>query len=284
MSYNDRFWSIKRKRKFKRISSQLRKNFTKRKAIFWIVTLAVVIWIVWYITLQYTFLSASHKINSLSYSQETMRQYNNPYIFKDIDTAFIWKNFYVAKYIQYGELLSEIQQKYPIVASLDLDTAQNGFVMNINFIQPHIVFQQWIREVWIYNGYEFDIFSGSDIASGIVKIKLPEFTSWYQDLSGIFYKVSEERLVFQMEKLHEFFGTENLKSITYIPWWEKTIISLQDNKEVVIANDKEISKQLEKYLMLKEHYQSQWALIKQIDLWSLEDIFIVSNENFINSK
>ena len=262
------------KKKWKKTSKRKFINFFKKKYI-WIFSffLVLTIFLGFYFLLQSTIFAKENKIKEINFSKKSVKQYDNPYLYKKLKNTLSWKNIFFVKYFKKENLLKSIKKDFPLVEYFKIyKNSSNNIAIDILYKQPSLIFDNWKNIFISYKENFYSISTWDQIISGKNSISLPSYTQSINSFSGFFHKISEKKLKFQISKIKEIIWKDNIKSIKYLPWWIKTIVNLK-NKVIYFSNNKDISEQLKKYVILKRNY-SKFKDIKEIDLGSTKNVII----------
>jgi hypothetical protein len=278
-THNKKIINIRRIWKKTKIKSrELRKflktiNSLKEKKIIWII-IWIILLILWInILIQKTIYKSENTINKISFTKADMWEYDNPYLYKDIQETLEWKNYYHYKFFRLEEFQEKLKEEYFIVEKLEIQKTKNlKYIVNIDFTKPDIIVKDWIRTVGIINGNFFDIYKGNSIWTWIINILIPEYIQNFKNFDGFFNKVKEKEFLLQMNTLNIFFEW-NLDNIQYLPWWSRTIITTLDWKTIFFSNIKPLSKQL-KRLYILQNDNNLYNTYNEIDLGSLDEIIV----------
>lgn len=270
------FWSKKPLKDGFKFNKNSVKNIKKNRNIIIIITIITLL-IIWinYVLNKTIFLPKYH-ITKVNFSEDTLAVDNNPYLFKDIKQNLIGKNYFIVSKFKKKTIELEIKDKYKTVKNIDIFfVTDNNIWVDISFHKPNIIFQSELGYLWSKNWMLFEIFSWSTYLSWAEIIHLPEYFNYKNEteLEWFFYLTKEKDLTFQIAEIKDFIGKDKIEKITYLPWWWKTILNLVNKKNIYFDNTKSISEQIEKLVSLQKNY-SEYETIKEIDLWSMDNIII----------
>ncbi len=235
---------------------------------FWYVFIAVIlIFGIRYIVARTVFAS-QFTIQKIVYDSGSVGLYDNPYLYKDIRQALLGQNFYLYKWFSKTELLDRLQASFPIVKDLQLFYLdKNTIAASVRFHDPDIVFYQGDSKYAVFEQSSYLLLPQNTLWQDVLRVALPSYITWLQNLDGIFYRIAAKDLVQQIKIIQSYFTRP--KNIVYLPGAERTLVVTADNKNVYINNLQDITQQLQKIDRLKQYYPDLVQL-KEIDLWSLD--------------
>jgi len=234
---------------------------------FWIFfgLFVLIYWV--FLLLKNTIFASEYLIKKVDYSLSSVVQYDNPYLYKKISTLLKWENYYVTAWNK-SDILESVQTEFPFVSDiLMVYKPVNAMIVKVLFDKPDFLFIYEDHKFGVYKSNLFEIYSGNTIWSGLIKINVVSFFSWLSMLTGIFYKYPADKLLADVQLLKQ--GFSRIESLSYIPGWSRIIVNLDKWIKVYINTMVDIQKQIKNYQLLKKYY-SDFALLKEIDLGSLE--------------
>lgn len=278
-SSNRKIINIKKiKRKNRTKSKELRKIFKKievlkQKKIIWLIIWAILL-IIWInILIQKTVYKAENLINEISFTKKNMEEYDNPYLYRDIQEELEWKNYYHYKLFKLKDFEEQLKEKYFVIKELKIQKTKNlKYLIDISFIKPDIILQDWVRNIWMIDWNFFDIYEWNNIWSWVNSILIPEYTQSLKTLDWFFNKINKEEFLLQINTINIFFEW-NINSIKYLPGWSKTLVNTLDGKKIYFNNIKPLSEQLEK-LYIYQSDKNLYEKYKEIDLGSLDEVIV----------
>lgn len=234
----------------------------------WIIII-IIIFLYWlYLISQKTLLKSENIIRNVEISSDTLKQYDNPYIIKDIKNYIIGKNIYLLKMFNKDNLLQEIQNNYPIVKEIILSkNSSYTAVVEIEYFQPDLVIKSQDKKFGYYKSYDFDIFSGNNIGSGVTTFELPTYSSGVDSIYGLFFDRNISKFKEQIEFIQDV--VPDVVRTVYLPGGEKILIVLWNKKRIYLNIISDIPEQIQKLLRLQQYY-IDYDKISTIDLWSLK--------------
>ena len=192
--------------------------------------------------------------------------YDDPYLYKRINTRIKGENYYVVKMYK-SRVLNDIQSQYPMVTDIGVDyRSSNTVFVKLTFKPIDMVIRNQDIRFALIGSTLLQIYSWNKIANNIKILDLPEYLSGMNTLSGLFYRQPATGLVQQTELIYQWFP--GLDHVEYLPWGERSIVYL-DGKKFYINNLGDISNQIRNYQLLKKYYKD-YAQLSEIDLGSLE--------------
>ncbi len=220
----------------------------------------------WYYFLSRSIFAHQYVIKRVVYSSWNITWYDEPYLYKRINTWVKGENYYVVKMYR-SRILHDIQSTYPMVSAIDVAyVSSNTVSINLTFIPIDMVIRNQTQRYVLINGKLLQVYSWNKITNGIKILDMPSYLTGVQSLSGLFYRQQASWLVQQIELLYQWFP--GLDHIEYLPWWERSIVYLE-NKKFYINNGADIANQIRNYQLLKKYYK-EYASLEDIDLGSLE--------------
>jgi len=269
-------WNIIKNRRIKlpRINMFIKFNPKVIKILLIITFFVFLIFALIYIFKKTVFLP-ENIIQIVNYNQSSINQYDEPYLYKKVSTLIKWQNYYRTKYFNQWKILDQVFKEFPIINDFEINYVKNNVVnVKIFFNKPDLVIKNQDLSFWIYRWYTFQIYSGNTIWSWAQKIYLPGYLSWVNSIDWIFFDITFDDFINKMYSILKNFP-EN-KRVIYLPWWERTIVEMDESRRIYINNAKDLDLQFKNYALLKKYY-SNFANLKEVDLWSLEtDKIIVS--------
>ncbi len=206
-------------------------------------------------------------IEKITYSKVSVDDYDNPYLYKKISDLIKYENYYVISKLRKWSILQQIREEFPIVKSIKIIQPQKYYAsVHIDFHEPDIVFKLDDRKFGVWWSYDFEIFSGNQIGDGTFSVELPQYLSWIESLHGLFYEISPEKLIRDIDIISQWF--QWYTRIVYLPWSSMTIVFIWE-KRVYLNNKNPLQFQIDNYHLLMKYYNEANSL-KLIDLGSLE--------------
>lgn len=246
------------------------KTLTRQQYLNFLWPLFILLFVVFGVTiiLQKTLFDTTNYITDIQRSSESIQQYDNPYLYQDIQEHLSGKNVYTLNYFWYAGLLWSLQQKYPTLTRMQVNkTLANAVAVELDFIKPDILFQLQERKFGIWKWWILEVFSGNTIADEVFTVHLPLYASGIQFIDGIFYDVPQEQLLQDLYMIHNAFP--QAERIVYMPWSQTTVVFVY-KKKIYINHTHDISAQMRMFYGLEKYY-TWFSNLGVIDLGSLED-------------
>lgn len=274
-------------RPFKRSNHHtIKKNFRKVKLIypkinfsiksFRIVILAIIFsyWV--FFVIKNTFFKKENYIQNISYSKESVENYNDPYLYSEISKSLKWENYYVVSKLKRKLFLNKIKTSFPMVKNMKIvKSGPYSVAVWIDFYEPEIVIKLWDRRFAVMWDYNYEIFSGNSIWDDIFYAELPQYASWIDSLYWLFHEISQDQFIHDMYFFAEAFP--DYDRIVYLPWSFMTVIILKSGLRIYVNNQNSLIWQVENYNLIKQYYKD-FDSLKTIDLWSLQWDKIIVNK------
>ena len=274
-------------RPFKRSNHHtIKKNFRRVKLIypkinfsiksFRIVILAIIFsyWV--FFVIKNTFFKKENYIQNISYSKESVENYNDPYLYSEISKSLKWENYYVVSKLKRKLFLNKIKTSFPMVKNMKIvKSGPYSVAVWIDFYEPEIVIKLWDRRFAVMWDYNYEIFSGNSIWDDIFYAELPQYASWIDSLYWLFHEISQDQFIHDMYFFAEAFP--DYDRIVYLPWSFMTVIILKSGLRIYVNNQNSLIWQVENYNLIKQYYKD-FDSLKTIDLWSLQWDKIIVNK------
>ena len=228
----------------------------------------VVIFSYWiFFIIKHTIFRTENYIEKVYYSQASIDNYDNPYLYKKISELIKNENYYVVSKFKKWSILDVLQNQFPIVKNIKIIQPKKfAASVRVDFYYPDMVFKLWDRKFGILWDYDFEIFSGNKLSDSIFSIDLPEYVSWIDSLHWLFFEISADKLMYDMDIISQWFT--GYTRIVYLPWSSMTLVFIGD-KKIYLNNKNSLTGQINNYELLMKYYNEASSL-KIIDLWSLE--------------
>lgn len=216
--------------------------------------------------LQRSIFNHQYIVKRVVYASWDIAWYDEPYLYKRINTRIKGENYYVVRLFK-SRVLDEIKSTYPMVSDISFEyVSSNTVSVKLTFIPIDMVIRNQGVKFALIGSTVLQIYTGNKIGNGIKVLDLPSYLSGMNSLSGLFFRQPATWLVQQIELLYQWFPW--LDHIEYLPWWERSIVYL-DGKKFYINNGADISNQIRNYQLLKKYYK-EYNSLEDIDLGSLE--------------
>jgi len=225
---------------------------------------ALVYW--WFLLLRNSIFAHEYVIKRVMYDSWDIARYDDPYLYKRINTRVKGENYYVVNMYK-SRVLKDIQSLYPMITDLVIEyVSSNTISVKLTFKPIDIVIRNQDIRFALIGSTILQIYSWNKIAKGIKILDLPPYLSGMNSLSGLFYRQPATWLIQEIELLYQWFP--GLDHIEYLPWGERSIVYL-DGKKFYISNLSDIPNQIRNYQLLKKYYK-EYNSLEDIDLGSLE--------------
>lgn len=242
-------------------------NTPKIPAVFFWVLFFGLLSIYWiFLLLKYTIFVPEYRIHQIDYAQSSVDIYDDPYLYKTISSLIKWENVYILSW-NFSEILSSVQERYPFVQDIIIVYKQpNTVLVKLLFDSPDLVLRHNGSKFGVYKETLFELFSGNTLGSGTIWLDVLSFSSGSY-LTWIFYQQSAKKTLDDVLMIKQWLT--GIASISYLPWAHRMIVYLGNGQKVYVNNAIDIQPQIANYQLLKKYY-SDFNLLKEIDLWSLE--------------
>lgn len=225
---------------------------------------ALIYW--WFFLLKSSIFNHQYVIKRVLYNSGDIAWYDDPYLYKSINTWIKWENYYVVNMYK-SKVLADIKKTYPMITDINIEyVSSNTVSIKLEFRPIDMVIRNQDVRFALIGSTLLPIYSWNKLAQNIKILDLPWYLSWMNLLSGLFYRQSATELTQQIELIAQSFS--GLDHIEYLPWWERSIVFI-DGKKLYISNLGDILNQIRNYQLLKKYYKD-YSQLQDIDLWSLE--------------
>jgi len=274
-------------RPFKRSNHHtIKKNFRKVKLIypkinfsikaFRIVILSIIFSYGIFFIIKNTFFKKENYIQNISYSKESVDDFNDPYLYSEISKSLKWENYYVVSKLKRKSFLNKIKSEFPMVKNMKIvKSGPYSVAIWIDFYEPDIIIKLWDRRFAIMWNYNFEIFSGNTIWEDVFYAELPQYASGIDSLYWLFHEISQNQFIHDMHFFAEAFP--DYDRIVYLPWSSMTVIILKSWLRIYVNNQNSLEWQVENYNLIKQYYKD-FNSLRTIDLGSLQWDKIIVNK------
>lgn len=212
-----------------------------------------------------TAFSQEYTIKTIKYSTSDMQIISNTWLYNQISSLLKKENFYISR-LSKNSILTEIQKNYPSISDIVFSMVWESVIyVDLDFKEPDLILKLENKKFWLYGNTIIELSSGSKLSAWKKTLFLPEYLSWAKALSGLFYRIPSNKLIEQVNTIAALLP--NLEQITYLPWWEKTIVYMPKWQMLYFNNMVDVVEQVKYYNLLKSYY-TDFAKIKEVDLWS----------------
>lgn len=252
------------------------RSFLKELSLVVIVLLAIVFLVV--LTLQKTVFSYENTIQTVSFTDESIQRYNDPYVYKALQDALEWMNYYYYRFLGKGFALDEVQHQFPFVQDIEIVYMNAGFMkLHVSYEEPHMVIENTPYRWGIYGDIWYPLFSWNTLWSWQRVLYFPQYLTGTSTLSGLFFPLSASRITQHFHAIRD--NVPDVEKVVYLAWGEKMAVLLAWGKRVFVNNRKDIYPQLIKLSVFQSHFKAMstglmYENIGQIDVGSLDYVII----------
>lgn len=215
-----------------------------------------------------TLFKSEYYISILRYSDASIKEFDDPILYKIIKNQSRWENYYVLKHFKKDDILAMIKQKFPIVKNIEFHYSQkNTLDVKIIFDKIDLRFKFWDKFFGLYKWSTFLLYSWNTIWNNAKTIELPGYLSGLNNLNWLFFNYSYEDFILNIDIISQVFG-DNVR-LVYFPGSKRVAVFIGKNKVVYINFQKDIKLQMTAYDFLRK-YDPNFINYTEIDLWSLE--------------
>jgi len=221
-----------------------------------------------------TLFANKYTIKKVTYDPESLAVYDDPMVYKAVSDTFSGKNYFMTKRFGKDELNAAVQEQFPLVSSVRFNQQTGSTVYaRLEFYQPTLVFLvPSDRKIAVYAHDLYPLVSWNSLWSSSPVINLPRYTTWFDNLYGILFKIPETTLLQRVQTIQNTLGAEYINDMTYLPGWEKLFVTYK-GKEVYFHLTKDINLQLAKLVDL-EAYFNEFDSLERVDLGSVDDSIV----------
>lgn len=256
------FWLRKISRKW---------NFSYRKILqyitLWIVT-CIAVFLCYFI-----FFSSYFRIDTIYFDDNNVEQLSNHEVYTFIQSWFVQKNYFRSRFFATHDVLKSIREKYPFVQDITISQkTHNSYYISCVFNPPRIIYALW-KDSYIgsYDEEFYVLYSGDNFLSGQQLLLLPTYITNLNQVSGIYSRFSEEKLLKVLNLIQQVIPQDTIKSYTFVPWNSLLLLWMKSGQELLLSLVKDINPQLVKRLDVQQYY-SDYKQFHSLDLWSTEHI------------
>lgn len=207
-------------------------------------------------------------IDKITYSKVSADNYDDPNLYKKISSLIKNENYFVVSKFKKREILNILQAEFPIVKNIKIIQPEKfSASVRVSFYEPDIIIKLGDRKFGVLWDYDFEIFSWNNLGNWSFSVELPQYASWVDSLHGLFFEISPEKLIYDVDIISQWFQWH--KRIVYLPWSSMTVVFMSDGKRVYLNNKNSLTWQISNYNLLMKYYDEA-NLLKIIDLGSLE--------------
>lgn len=227
-----------------------------------------------FVVLKKTIRSSAYTITDITFSQESLAQYDDPTVYQYIVDTLRTKNYFALKRFTLEETVTDLQKEFPLIKAIRIQQqAPQTFIIDIEFHQPKLVFSVPDgRQFASYQEQLYSLASGNTLWNKSIHLELPRFTAELRTLDGIYYQIAEEELVNAMTIVLSTLWENNIGERIYLPWWHQLFISYK-GKRVYLHLQKDLNDQLAKLIDLENYYEG-FQRLSIIDVGSTDDVIV----------
>ncbi len=261
---------VKKKKKFfkKRKFSKTLKKYKSVIISFILITLSL---LTSFFFIKKFLFSKDNQIHYIIFTDNTIKTYNNPLLYKKIIENLSWKNIYISKLFYLKKIQNLLKKDFPIIKKLNLSWKKENktAIIDIEYLKPQLIFFNQKEYLGYLSWKRFLINKTSPWIKNSLIINLPKYTAKYNiRLTGFFFKISPKKLEKDFENIKKKL---KLLSIVYYPWWLISKLTTTSWIIIYINHEKDINKQLEKFFILKQNF-TWFNKFQYIDIWSQDNI------------
>jgi len=220
-----------------------------------------------------TIWSPKFQIQTVKFDENSIATLEYLPLYTNITQLLKSRNYLFIKRRWRDALLTDIQATDPIVSSVALSLIEDKTILvKLQFYTPNIVFQTPDGWYISHDEYIYPVSTDSPLSYTILPIQLPGFTSWRQDINGIFREVSEQQLKASVDMILSTLSSAAVQELIYQPGGQQLFLTYK-GKRIYLNLRKDINSQLEKMIEL-ENNRSWFATTRTIDLGSREEVIV----------
>jgi len=219
--------------------------------------------------LKRTIFAEKYVIKNVTYAEDSVKLYDEPYLYKAVSDQLKWHNYYMQKFLKKNKITRAIHNKYPMVSKVEFSyTVPNEIIVQVSFFEPDVLIMYKKRRFALQWNFYYEIFSGSMLwNSGVEELWLPMYLPEINNLNWIFYDIEPKDLTQWLTVLLQKFTYA--EKIVYLPASQRIIVLLPEWKKIYINCIRSAETQFDSYDKLKKYYK-WFSELYEIDLGSLE--------------
>jgi hypothetical protein len=270
------FWQSKpkklRKRSFwwTKFQSLSRKRSILALSIFtaWLALFFLSFW--WY---KQTIWSPIHTIEKVVFAPESVNAIRDITMYTNIVTYLKGKNAILLNWFWKNELEEFLRLNHPLIDRLEFkETASNTIFVTLLLHEPTIIWQTPSHHFISFNEDIYQVSPDSVLIQWRLPVQLPSFSSWRNDINGIYRSMSEKDLQNTLSALFETLWTGNISELICQPWWKRLFVTYKW-KRIYLNLTKNITTQLESLVALEQN-RIWFPDVRTIDIGSREEIIV----------
>lgn len=261
---------FRRKRRRFFIKSNIPINIPFKTVMRWIFVFALVFAFIYFVIYLFrsTLFKTEYYIYNFRYSAESVKNFDDPVLYKIIKDQCKWENFYVLRYFKRNDIFAAVKSKFPVVKDIEFRYSQkNTLDVKVIFDQVDIRLKLWDKLFGLYQWTTFLLYSWNALWSDTRIVELPWYLSGLNNLNGLFFNYPADQFVLNTDIISQVFGDKI--RLVYLPWAKRIAVFIGKNKVVYINLQKDIKLQMTEYDFLRK-YDSEFSNYLEIDLGSLE--------------
>lgn len=270
------FWPSKpkklRKRSFwwTKFQSLSRKRFVIGLSIFTAWLALILLWLWWY---KKTIWSPVHTIEKVVFAPESVNAIRDISLYSNIVSYLKGKNAILLNWFWKSALEQFLRTNLPLIERLEFkETEPNTVYVTLFFHEPNIVWQTPSHYFVSFNEDMYQVNPESVLIQWHLPVQLPSFSSWRNDINGIYRSMSEKDLQNTLSSVKSTLWTGNITELIYQPWWKRLFVTYKW-KRVYLNLAKNVTTQLESLVALEQNrvwFPNVWT----IDIGSREEIIV----------
>jgi len=229
----------------------------------------------------------NNKITKVYFDKKIITNPNFSKLCDHISDTFSWVNSVKNKVLWYKKPISLIQQRYKYIQTINTELINNKSIkINLKFKTPKMtIFSSWYafnvydkNNIYTFdtkylsyknNIYTFDTkyLSWLNLLSTGVKLYLPSYLSWLNNINDIFWKDTPDKIIKYYKKIKILYPKSK---IFYLAWWWNFAVFV-DNKKIIFSLSKDIDKQISQLKLLIKKMPGKYNLAKNIDVGNLDE-------------
>jgi hypothetical protein len=215
-----------------------------------------------------TLFAPEYRIDVVNYESGDVQIYGDPYLYKAISSQIKQENYNVVRFNK-NTILAILQPDFPFLKDMTITFVNaNTVKVDLDFQEPQLIVRNADRKYGVFRGHIFPIYSWDKMGAGVRILDLPDYLTGMNVMTGFFYRQSADDIIQQTDLIYQAFSGK-IQHIEYLPGGERTILRTTDDKKIFFNNLADITQQIRSYQLLKKYY-SEYSLLKEIDLGSLE--------------
>jgi len=240
--------------------------------LFWIIiTLsAFIYWVVF--ILKTTIFSDRYTIINVTFAENSVKKYDDPYLYKDIKEDFLDNNYYIIKFFKENKIKRKHTQRKPIIKDINVWFVGSGEVtIDVEFYEPDFLVTYKSIRFWVLWNFVFQLFTGNSLGIDAQELELPQYVWDIKDIDWLFFSVKQEQMFVYLKQLAEAFP--NNQRIVFFAGAQRILV-VDDKKNIYFNLFKSLTEQIDNYKKLEKYY-TEFQKVSEADLWSLSSEKII---------